>query len=292
MVQDTSKLKESIMFVFEKRGPSLPVHVAKETGLSILFASAFLSELMSENKIKISNMRIGNSPIYFIPGQEAMLEKFSEYLKSKEKEAFLHLKGKKFLKDSEQQPAIRVALRAIKDFAVPFKKDDEIYWRYFNITETEFEEPKLNAKKLVENKPTDLNILPSVENKEVPTNHEILKKNETLSKKTKKIPITKKYNDKFFNKVKEFLSEKNAEILEIISANNSELILRIKTNDKEKILVAYNKKRITEKDIINAHKKSQKFNLNFLVMSLGNISKKLSELIDAIKVLSDIEKIE
>lgn len=74
--------------------------------------------------------------------------------------------------------------------------------------------------------------------------------------------------------------------------NNIELILRIKTNDKEKILVAYNKKRITEKEIINAYKKSQKFNLPFWVMSLGNISKKLSELIDAIRILSDIEKIE
>jgi len=292
MVQDTSKLKENIMLVFKKRGPSLPVHVAKETGLSILFASAFLSELMTENKIKISNMRVGSSPIYFIPGQETMLEKFSEYLKSKEKEAFLHLKGKKFLKDSEQQPAIRVALRAIKDFAVPFKKGEEIYWRYFNISETEFEWPTPDAKKLVENKPEDIHVSPPVKSKEVPINSKTLKKKRTLSKKTKKISITKKYNEKFFNKVKEFLLEKNAEILEIISVNNSELILRIKTNNKEKILVAYNKKRMTEKEIINAYKKSQKFSLPFLVMSLGDISKKLSELIDAIKVLSNIEKIE
>ena len=71
--------------------------------------------------------------------------------------------------------------------------------------------------------------------------------------------------------------------------SNLELILKVKTNNKEKILVAHNRKRITEKDIVDAHKKSQKFNLPFLVMSLGKISKKLNELIEAIKVLSDIE---
>ena len=77
--QDTSGIKEKIIFVFKKRGPSLPVHVAQETGMSILFASAFLSELLAEKKIKISNMKVGSSPLYFISGQEFMLEKFSEF---------------------------------------------------------------------------------------------------------------------------------------------------------------------------------------------------------------------
>ena len=83
-------------------------------------------------------MKVGNSPVYFIPGQETMLEKFSEYLKSKEKEAFALLKEKRFLEDKKQDPAIRIALREIKDFAIAFKKDDEIFWRYFTIPENEF----------------------------------------------------------------------------------------------------------------------------------------------------------
>jgi len=110
-IQNNLNLKEKILSILQKRGPSLPVHIAKEIDLSMLFASAFLSELVSEKKIKISNMKIGNSPIYFLPGQESMLEKFSQYLKSKEKEAFILLKEKKFLKDKNQDPAIRIALR-------------------------------------------------------------------------------------------------------------------------------------------------------------------------------------
>jgi len=88
-------------------------------------------------------MKVGNSPIYLIQGQEPMLERFSQHLKSKEKEAFELLKRKKFLKDEEQVPAIRIALREIRDFAVAFKKDEEIFWRYFTIQENEFEPPKI-----------------------------------------------------------------------------------------------------------------------------------------------------
>ena len=99
MVQDTSELKEKILSTFKQRGPSLPVHIAGATGLSILFASAFLSELFSEKKIKISHMKVGSSPIYFLPGQEHLLENFSQYIKGKEKETFLLLKEKKILKD-------------------------------------------------------------------------------------------------------------------------------------------------------------------------------------------------
>ena len=154
--QNTIPVKEKIISIFKRRGPSLPIHIARETELSILFASAFLSELLAEKKIKISNMRVGSSPIYFIPGQEFMLEKFSEFLKSKEKEAFLLLKEEKFLKDSKQEPAIRVALRELKDFAIPFKKDEEIYWRYFNVPESEFEKVE---EKVVETSKEPVKIL-------------------------------------------------------------------------------------------------------------------------------------
>src|SRR3989344_4413814 len=127
-IQDAQKLKEVMVSLLRIRGPTLPVHIAKDAGLTILFASAFLSELISDKKIKMSYMRIGSSPLYFLEGQENLLENFSEYLKSREKEAFLLLKEKKFLKHSEQEPAIRVALNEIKDFAAPFRTGGEMFW--------------------------------------------------------------------------------------------------------------------------------------------------------------------
>jgi len=281
--QDTSGIKEKIIYILKTKGPSLPVHIAKETGLSILFASAFLSELLSEKKIKISNMRVGSSPIYFIKEQENNLEKYASYLKSKERESFILLKEKKFLKDKKQEPAIRVALRAIKDFAIPFQKNEELYWRYFKIPEEEF-----LGKQEIKEKEDILEKQPEIKKKEDIFEKKPIKK---LIKKTNKTQKDNK-NDKFFNKIKEFLSKKSIEILDIENFSKESIIFKIKKNDKEKILIAYNKKRINESDLIKANKKAEELNLQYIILSLGEPLKKLNNLINAIKNLSEIEKIE
>ena len=94
-------------------------------------------------------MRVGSSPLYFIQGQEPMLEKFAEHLKSKEREAFTLLKEKSFLKDLEQLPAIRVALREIKDFAIPFRNGEEIVWRFLTAQEADFKDAKEHKPKVL-----------------------------------------------------------------------------------------------------------------------------------------------
>ena len=276
--KDTSSTKEKILTILKRRGPSLPVHIAKEMEISMLFASAFLSELLSDKKIKISFMRVGNSPIYFISGQEISLRKFSQHLNRKEKEAYSILENKKFLKDTEQDPAIRVALRSIKDFAIPFKKSDEIYWRFLSEQEESLkisEKPKI--QKPVE-KPKDLGIF------EKPV--------EKKKKITKSKAISKKTNEKFFEKVKDFLSSKSVEITDIVNFNKSELVLKILVKSKPELLIAYNKKRITELDIVKAHQKASELNLNYMVLSLAEPSKKLKTFLEAAQNLSAIGKIE
>jgi len=284
--QDTLQLKEKIISILKKRGPSLPVHIANETQQSILFASAFLSELISERKIKTSFMRVGSSPLYLLPNQEHHLEKFADHLKSKEKDAFILLKQKKCLADSKQDPAIRVALRQIKDFAIPFKKNEEIFFRYFKIPESELSTPEVKMQKLKK----EVQIKPLVESKEL----EIFDNPKTLKKTTKKLvkkKISSKKTEKFFNIVKEFLSNKYIEILDIESFNKNDLILRVNSNNQEKLLIAYNKKRINESDIIKASKKAQESNLPYIILSLGGPLKKLDNLINAVKNLEMIEKL-
>ncbi len=286
--QDTSEIKGRIISVIRQRGPSLPVHIARETGLSILFASAFLSELLSEKKIKISNMKVGSSPIYYLPGQETKLEPFSQYLNSKEREAFDLLKQKKILKDTEQEPPIRVALRAIKDFAVPLKQDNEIFWRYFAVPEPEFknQKPEQKNNETKEKEKTEeknLNIFDRQE-KEKPKQTKM-----PIKKKIKK--RTSKTNEKFFNKIKEYLLSKNIEISDIESFNKNEIILKVKKEGREETLIAFNKKRINEEDIIKAHKKSNN-HLPYSILSLGEPLKKTKEFMNALKNLQDIKKIE
>jgi len=313
---DHTQTKEKIMQFLRTRGPSLPVHIAKEINLSILFTSAFLSELLSEKKIKISNLRVGSSPIYFIPGQESGLEKYSDNIKGKEKEAYLLVKEKKFLKDSGQEPAIRVALRAIKDFAIPFQKNNEIYWRYFSIPESEFTSKKeiltpkatsisISSQKISkENFPlinsptasetnlsTDRQVGQPLDIFDRPKSTKRTIKKKSIEKKTTK-RISDKKNEKFFNKIKEFLNQNSIEISGIEGFSKTDLTLKIRENNKEKLLIAYNKKRITETDIINTHKKASELNLPYTILSLGEPAKKIINLIEAVRDLDKIRKIE
>jgi hypothetical protein len=359
--QDASHTREKILSILRMKGPTLPVYISQDIGMSMLFASAFLSELLSDKLIRISHMRVGNSPIYYIQGQETQLERFSSYLKSKEKEAFLLIQDKKFLKDSEQPPAIRVALREIKDFAFPFRRNNETFWRYLTAKESEF---KMEAKPIEEHeyieakpKPFDkkereigakiikdikiedieeirkdkeklerkeeieeeeeyielpLSKKPEEEKREEieKEEHPPEKKKEKTTKekpekqrpkakekpeKTPKIPKkkgTEKQDNKFFDKIKEFLSKETIEIINIESFNKNEILLRIKSDGEEKLLVAYNKKKILDTDIINANKKASKLSLKYLILSMGEPSKKLSSLIESAQNLEKIEKIE
>ncbi len=300
MQQDAMQTKEKIISLLRMNGPSLPVHIAKGTGLSILFASAFLSELFYEKKIKISDMKVGNSPLYLLPGQEPQLERFFQYLKSKEKEAFLLLKERKFLKDDEQQPAIRVAMREIKDFAIPFQRGEEIYWRYFTVPEEELDKKEkpiiVKIKEEVVQKEPEEDKL-RVGKSGIEENLNIFNEEEgeikkPERKKTARKRSNKKHDEQFFNKIKEFLSEKNIEIIDIQSFNKNDLVLKIKEDKKEKLLIAYNKKRIISSDLMKAYKKSLEANLPYMILSLGEPAKNLKELISAIKELSEIDKIE
>ncbi|MFH1327203.1 MAG: hypothetical protein ABIH59_03695 [archaeon] len=299
--QDTTELKQKILNTLKIKGPSLPVHIAKETGLSILFSSAFLSELASDKEVKISNMKVGSSPVYFIPKHAPLLEKFSHHLKSKEKDAFELLRQKKFLKDQDQHPAIRVALRSIKDFAIPFEQDKEIIWRYFTINPEEY---KTKEKKIfiTKEKPTVIITTTTTDKKPIDKPAQIQKDLNIFEKprikkiKPIKIPKSKKTysskQDKFFNKVKETLNSKNIEIIGIEGFSKSDLILKIIHQNQEKLLMAFNKRRIDEKDIIKAHSKAQEHKLSYIILSLGEPSKKFQNTIEAIKNLSGIEKIE
>jgi len=150
-VQKLAKNKEEIINSIKSRGPSLPVQIGRDLNLGLLFASAYLSELYNERKIKMSCMKVGSSSLYYISGQEVQLENFIQYLNHKEREAFSILKREKILEDEKQEPAIRVAIRAIKDFAIPIRikleSDSKLFWKYFLVSDEEVKNIVQNAVK-------------------------------------------------------------------------------------------------------------------------------------------------
>jgi len=296
----TPTLKDKIVSFIRLVGPSLPIRIAKEIKTSTLFTSAYLSELTSDKVLKASYLRVGNSPLYYLPSQENLLERFSNHLKSKEKEAFELLKNKRLLKDEEQEPAIRLALKSIKDFAIPFYKEGKLYWRYF----LEKEESQIEKKEEIVITPLIKEVKKQIEKQEVDKENErkiiqkditsepTIIKNEKIKKKIQKKKKVKKRDENLFNKVKDFLGKRDIEILDIQDFNRDHLILKINENNKEKILIVYNKKKISEEDIINANKKISDYKMNYSILSFGEPSKKLDKLITAIKNLDSIEKLE
>jgi hypothetical protein len=292
------EVKEQIKRTLELRGPSLPVHIAKTISMSSLFASAFLSELSSEGIVKISNMKVGGSPLYFIPGQEEKLENFVKFLSPKEREAFELLKSKGILEDEKQHPAIRVALRALKDFALAFKKGDKLFWRYFLTKEEEAKnlrveqaeiEPEERVTEKIEEKPeietskTEKIILE--EKKEI--NSEQIISPQIKPRKMK----TKKSKEDFLNEIKKLFAQKGIEIEKIESFDNKQVFARVRMNNNTLLAAAYNKKKIDHDDLIKAYKKSAILGMSYCIFFKGELNKKAKETIEAYKKLSGVEKI-
>ncbi len=287
MDRNAELIKSRIIAALEHRGPALPIELAREAQLEMIFAGAFLSELLQDQTIKMSTLRVGSSPAYYLPKHEAQLEKYATYLKSKEKEAYAILKEKKVLKDIEQLPAIRVALRAIKDFAKPFEKEGELYWKYFTAEDESTPIKTKDTEKITITKEIE------VVKKDEGDISEIEKPlfEEVKSKKSEKGKKTKKSEDPFLEKIRKFLQEKAITIEDIVRVNKIEIILKVKKDENLAMLVAYNKKKMTEKEIIAAWESVEGFNLPYYILLAGEVSKKMTDLKTACKKLHGIHGI-
>jgi hypothetical protein len=280
--QNPLETRNKILSILRLKGPSLPVQIARETGLNSLFAGAFLSELASDKSIKISIMKVGGSPLYFLPGQEAQLEKFHKYLPGKEKEAFLLLQKNKILQDNKEPPAIRVALRQLKDFAVPFMFNQEVFWRFHSLNEEEVKAklmPKITPK--TTSKPK-LKIKQTTIRSKKDTEQPLLKL--TSSRATKKSKKKPKEKSDFVNNVLSFLSTQDIEILEEKEAKKKEYQVVIRINSIlgkiRFLLIAKDKKRITDNDLALSTQKSQSLNLPAFFLSPGEPNKKAKAYLD------------
>lgn len=289
-IQKVMQTKERIMELIKQRGPELPVRIANTIKLSNIFTAAFMSELISEQKLKISNMRVGSSPLYYIQGQEEQLQKYVDYLNHKEKEAFNLLKQNSILQDSEQEPAIRVALRSIKDFAVPIQiidnSETKIFWKIHTLTNE-------TAKNLIGQKINPEPIKKEVQ--EEKQEKEIIEKTPEEELPVKKQKLQRPASSEFLNGLKEILLEKNIEITQEILAKKKEFAAKVRTDTpfgkQEFYLVAKEKKKITTDDLVSALQKAQAEKMPALILSTGEIDKKAHDYHKEWKNLIKHEKI-
>ena len=111
--------RETIVGLVKQKGPCLPTDVYKELNTSPMFASAMLGEMVSRGILKVTHLKRGSSPYYYLEEEKSRLQEVAHFLNQKDYETYKLLKEKKVLRDTHQVPLVRVSLRTIKDYAEP-----------------------------------------------------------------------------------------------------------------------------------------------------------------------------
>src|SRR3989338_640776 len=302
--------REAILSFIREKGPILPAAVAKHMKMDLLFASAHVAEMTETGKLKSSALKIGGSPLYFIPGQEPLLENFWENLGEKDKRAFQLLKQEKLVKESDLDPLTRVALKNMRDFSVPLMVThdnvQEQYWKFHSVSNDEVQqilksrfEPateKVEDEKITEEKPKAKaeakkepkkdEQRPLVEQEAI---QEAVKEKQSLQKKEKKEKKEKpKLPDAFAEDVLRFFSKSSIVVKEqTVLKKDSEIdyIVQIPSvfGNLEYYCKAKNKKKISDSDISNAFVQAQAKKLPVILLSPGEPTKKSLEVLSSLK---------
>ncbi len=311
-------LKSKIITYIGINGPCLPVQLSKQIHSNILFAGAVLSELVANKKIRISHAKVGGSPVYYINGQEHKLSMLYSHLHERERKAYDLLKENKVLYDRALEPWQRVALRDLNDFAYPIQINDNIFWRWYLISEEEAQkliQEYLEKNSIQENKQVESNELKQ-EIKPEPIKQEILKiepikqelqlikqeiilnpvleqkkleiKNEEVEVKKpviKKVKKIKKESNEFYSELNNYLQRKKINKLnEEIIKKNKEFELTVNAPSSlgliKFLIFAKDKKKISDADLSLAHNKAQLKKLPLIFVSNGDLDKKAKEYIE------------
>ena len=289
----TEDAKEKALSIIRIRGPVLPVDIAKQIDTNILLASALLSELVSNGELKISNIKVGGSPLYFLPSQESKLQNYSKYLHEKEQRAYELLKQKKVLRDKAQEPTTRVALRQIKDFAIPLsvktRETEEIFWKWHTLSNEETS-PLIKEQLGIKSKKAEKEAVKKEQSAEQEMSEsrspslssqsqdKPLKQEQLPTKKEK--PPSGAFMDQltaFFNKNNIIIIEQNA----IRKKTDIEFIVKIPSpvGDLTYYCRAKSKKRANEGDLSTAYVQGQAKKLPVLFLTTGELSKKAKEML-------------
>ena len=308
--------KEKALQIVRTRGPLLPVQITKELGVNVMMASALLSELVDKKVLKISNTKVGGSPVYYVQGQEPKLQSLRDKLNDKQQRAFDILKQAKVLRDSEQEPVIRVALRDIKDFAhqlqVTHGSSVEIFWKWYLAPDSEAEpiiKQKIGFKKQETNTKDDVqkhleeiekNLIELEKKKQDLTKPIEQKVKEEVVKKIKQPRIKKERvvfeeqatlqenkideSDKFMMDVIDYFKKNSIEISgvkQIRKDSDFEGIVKIPSavGNMTYFCKAKNKQKITDSDLSLLFVQSQMKKMPVLLITTGEVTKKAQELL-------------
>ena len=259
---------EKVLAYMRQQGPVLPTQVAKVLEKDTFYAGAILSDLLSKKIIRITTAKLGGSPVYYLPEHQEKLSLLYQHLPMREKEAYDMLKEHKILKDEETQPAIRVALKALKDFAVPVQIGNTFYWRWHLEPETASpaQEPKV-AEAQVQ----------LVTSQKQETQPQITAPQRSVRKR--------KVEDEFLPSVESYLRKSNIASSSLVSQRKNQEAIFVASipsaiGQLDMLVVAKNKKKIGDNDLSLAHQKGQHHKMPVIFLSAGELTKKAQQHIE------------
>jgi len=304
---------EQIKAFIQRIGPVLPTQIAKDLGVSSIIASAHLSELVSKRELKLSFLKVGSSPLYYLPGQEDKLQNFSQHLHEKEKIVYDMLLNEKVLWDKKVEPVVRVALRGIKDFAVPlqvnFQGGSEIFWKWYLLDNKEAEnmikgmlgvkkeeikkeeqipiEDKEILKKEIKEEKKIEEPKTEISKKETIKEEKIIQRKETEKNEEQKRLLgstEERIDDDFFNSIQGYFLKNNVKIFEknlIRKGSEAEFIVEVPSavGSLTYYCKAKSKKRINEGDLSAVFIIGQTKKLPVLFLTKGDLTKKAQEML-------------
>lgn len=271
---NVAQKKQTIIELLKNKGPSLPSVISREVNMSLLFTSALLSEMVNDKTVKFTNLKIGGSPLYYLEGQESLLDNFVNHLQMKEKEAFQLLKESQVLDEEFLEPAHRVAMKGIKDFAMSLKISaegkDKTFWRYHLLAQDDALKKidEIFKKKKREHKEERKDKVEIREEK----------------KEVKARVSRKKAKDEFYGKIYEHLKQQGLDI--IAEINEGDLVCIVHANftfGKAKLLVIGSvKRKISEADLSLAYQQGLLRKMPVLFLAQGELTKKAKEYMEVL----------
>lgn len=304
--------KEKILEVV-KQGPTIPSKIVKVVGGDTMLIGAILSGMISTGEIRYSSLKVGGSPIYYIPEHEARLEEFMQYLNDKDQKNARILKEEKVIPESKLDPLARVSMKTIKDFAKQFELGNKLFYRYFLVDKEEAErlaseiikQEENSAKDVILNKDssqTEKTITvnqvaspePSPEKNtldsektvsqqskpevmvEAPNDHKRETMHETRHVKHHNFMQTNERKKDFFEKIKEYIHKKGLDIISKEKIKKTEYSLVLKNHDSNEYIycVAKDKKTINEGDLSTAFVFSHHKRMPCIFLMTGHLTKK------------------
>lgn len=306
--------------------PLLPAGVAKALNTNGILAGAMLSEMVAKGQLKTSALKVGGSPLYYIPGKEEQLLSFSHYLNEKDKRTLALIQEHKVMREKDCDPLVRVSLSIIKDFSkqliVEYDGIQETYYKYFlvsdeeakglikeqltqNTTSSKIQEKETKKEDIKPEQKQEVRQELKQEPKQEQKQEKITRKEEQTQtkepeqesisplkkEKTSKITKTETPNGEFWEQLLSHFSKHNITINEhtvIKKKTDFDLIVEIPSpvGKLTYYCKARSKKKLTDADVSSAYVAGQIKKLPVIFITDGELNKKAQELASQLKGLT------